>query len=177
MPGPLRTARARGVPEDGDLRAARLVLPRAEAAAQHGPHAQHVEEARAHRGALEPRRRAAAGHRHAVAVDGGQRLEGLRLRLDVEEVLRRVDTVSGPPRPARSDEPVGLGERQRLQQDCVDDAEDRAVRADAEGQRRDGHEREAGRLPQPSQRVDEVLAQGVHGLRAKANSVPAQPKR
>ena len=44
-------------------------------------------------------------------------------------------------------QPFGVAERQRLEQHAVDDAEDRAVGADAERERDHGDQREAGRPP------------------------------
>ena len=43
------------------------------------------------------------------------------------------------------DQPIRVGERQRLEQHHLDHAEDRSVRADRECQRRDDGEREARR--------------------------------
>ena len=40
------------------------------------------------------------------------------------------------------DERVGLGKRQRFQEDAADDAEDRGVGADPERERQDGDQRE-----------------------------------
>ena len=54
---------------------------------------------------------------------------------------------------------AGVAVRQRLEQHAVDDAEDRAVGADAERERDDGDEREPGRSPQDAHRVGEVLPQ------------------
>ena len=53
----------------------------------------------------------------------------------------------------------GVAVRQRLEQHAVDDAEDRAVGANAERERDDGDGREPGRPAQDANRVDEVLPQ------------------
>ena len=58
-------------------------------------------------------------------------------------------------------EPIGIAVRQRLQQQRVDDAEDRGVRADAERQRGDGDEAEARRAQQQPRAVAKVLKQDV----------------
>jgi hypothetical protein len=47
-------------------------------------------------------------------------------------------------------EPFGVAERQGLQQDRVDDAEDRGRRPDAQCEGEDGDQSEARRLPQRS---------------------------
>jgi hypothetical protein len=49
-------------------------------------------------------------------------------------------------RRAHRDELLRAGEWQRLQEQRIDDAEDRGVRADAERERHDGDDREAGIL-------------------------------
>jgi hypothetical protein len=49
-----------------------------------------------------------------------------------------------------------IPERERLQQDGVDDGEHRGVGADAEGQSEDGEEREAGRSSEQPERVPDV---------------------
>ena len=54
------------------------------------------------------------------------------------------------------DQPVGLFERQRTQQDGVHDAEDRRVGADAEREDRDDGERERGRARQHPEGVSEI---------------------
>jgi hypothetical protein len=77
--------------KDDDLRVTGLVVTLLEPAAERRPHAQNVEERRAHLRSLDTSRRSLAGEGHAGAVDRRQQLESLRLRLDVEEVLRRVD--------------------------------------------------------------------------------------
>ena len=66
----------------------------------------------------------------------------------------------------QADQPLGLVERQRLQQHAVDHAEDRGGGADAERQRQDGRGREGGLLPERARGVAQVLpeiAQQVSG--------------
>ena len=58
-------------------------------------------------------------------------------------------------------QPSGLGKRQRLEQQRVDDGEDRGVDADADGQRDEGDEREARRLAQHAERVAQVADEGL----------------
>ena len=96
-----------------------------------------------------------------LGVDRREALERLRLRLDVEEVLGRVDGGLALPDLRHLDQAVGLRERQRAQQHGVHDAEDGARRADPEREREHGHQREARRLPQAPRGVGHVLAQRV----------------
>ncbi len=60
---------------------------------------------------------------------------------------------------------IRLGERQRLEQHGVDDAEDGGVGADAEGEREDGDGAVGGLLTQHPGAVDEVVPEGFeeHG--------------
>ena len=55
---------------------------------------------------------------------------------------------------------VGVGEG--LEEDAVDDAEDGGGGADAQGQGEDRGEREAGRLPQLPERIEQILSQVLH---------------
>src|SRR5262249_49070896 len=55
-----------------------------------------------------------------------------------------------------------LGIAERPQHDAVDDAEDGGVGADAERERENGEQREAGTLAQPPERVPQVLEERVH---------------
>ena len=57
---------------------------------------------------------------------------------------------------------LGIAERQRPDGDRVDDAEDRAVDADAERQARDGQRRKARVLDQCAGGVAQVLQERVH---------------
>ena len=59
-------------------------------------------------------------------------------------------------RPADMDEPVRIRERQRLQEHHLDDAEDRSVRSDGEGERHHDGEREARRAGKIARRAPEV---------------------
>src|SRR5690242_11714384 len=54
-------------------------------------------------------------------------------------------------------------DRQRPEQDRVDDAEDRAVDPDPERERQEGDERAAGRLAEAAHGVAEALAEGFQG--------------
>ena len=63
----------------------------------------------------------------------------------------------------QADQPLGLGEGQRLQQHAVDDAEDGGGGADAERQRQDRDDGESGLRDEPAARVADVLPEiGEH---------------
>ena len=140
-----------------------LVLVTAKGPSLGRPNAEHVEEARAHPGGFDPDGRAPAGEGRSAAVDRGHGLEALRLRLEVEEVLGRVDLgESAFPGLGDLDQALGLRVGQRPEQDRAHHAVDGAVGADAQGEGGNRHQREPGGLPKPLQGVDEVLAQDVH---------------
>src|ERR1043165_3474347 len=63
----------------------------------------------------------------------------------------------------RHDEPVRLCIRQRPKQNCIDNAEDRSVRPDAQRQRDDGNRREARALHEISCRVTNLTQDKIHG--------------
>ena len=94
-------------------------------------------------------------------VRRGDRFELGRLGLPVQEDAAVGDGKSaGVGNLGNLDEAVGVGVRQRLQQQGVDDAEDRGVRADAEREREHGHQDEAGRFGKLADREAEI---GEHG--------------
>ena len=71
------------------------------------------------------------------------------------------------PRPVvQQHEPLGLADRQGLQQDAVDEREDRAVGADAKGEGGHGDQRERGTAAQDAQAVAHVLGDLVEPARA-----------
>src|SRR3982751_1051726 len=79
----------------------------------------------------------------------------VRVRARLVRVRRRFVAVD-------VDQFVRLGDGQRAEQNGVDDAEDRAVDADAEGEREQRDQREAGSLPEAPHGVADVLRQGFH---------------
>jgi hypothetical protein len=89
-------------------------------------------------------------------------LEGLVPLAELEELRRRhpelIEAESGEL--ARDeDQPACVRIRQRLEQDAVDDAENRGIGANPERQGQHGHERVTGMLPEMPQRVEQVLSQ------------------
>ena len=106
--------------------------------------------------------RVAADQVDVPPLEGGEVREDVRLAPPVEEVGGRDRLAPVSSRPARSavehHDALGLGGREGPQHERVDDAEDRRVGAEAEGQRHDDEEGEAGALEEGA-RGD---AKGVH---------------
>ena len=100
---------------------------------------------------LDPLGLAAAGDRHGAAVPEPDVLEDAPL-FAIDEVVRRrhvqVGDADARRRVPHADEPVGIVERQRLEEHAADDAEDGGVGADAERQGEDGDQREHRRAKQ-----------------------------
>ena len=98
-----------------------------------------------------------------VRGDAGERfgagavVEIVGIRVRVVRIRRRLV-------PVDVDELVGALDRERAKENGVDDAEDRRVDADAEGQREERDERERRGTAQPAQRVADVLEEGFHGV-------------
>ncbi len=138
-----------------------LILARQESAAEFGMGAQQAEKVRGYAGGGQPLRLAAAGQVEA-AVAAVQRhvAEQLALSFPVGKIgprkriaaRRRLGLI-------HRHQLVGLGERQRLQQDSVHQAEHGGVGADSQRQHNDGNGGEAGRVPQPPPGVAEILSQ------------------
>ena len=137
-----------------------------EAAAARRRHAEHVKEVARDPAAAQPLRALGAGQRVGLLARIGERLEGLRPRAPVEEVRPRDgDAVALAVDLVRVDEPAGVGQRQRLQQDAVHQRKDRRRRADAEGERHQDDQRERRCLGVRPDRIAHVVPQIVekHG--------------
>ena len=82
----------------------------------------------------------------------------------VERARRRaqIRKLGGREVDLQRDEAPGIGIGKWREEHALDDAEDRGVGADAEGERRDGRQREAGALRESPERVLEVLRQSPH---------------
>jgi hypothetical protein len=113
---------------------------------------------------------------HDIAAHAGQfdllRPEDRRLLVrlliadEVEVVGRReADLRQVRPRDALEDheEPVGIVIGGRPQQHGVDEAEHRGVGPDAERERRDDHDREAGRFDEGTSGEPEIVRKRQHG--------------
>ena len=70
-------------------------------------------------------------------------------------------------------EAIGILVRKGSQNDVIDDAEDRRVRADADRQRQHCRDREPWRAPQASKRVAEIVEEGVHQDARHSRKLPA----
>ena len=150
------------------LRAAGLILFGRERTAHARRDAQHREPRRGDRRAADARRVARAGQHDAARRRAADRRKHLALVPPVH-----VDGKGG--RRARHlglhvehhDEPVGVGEGQRLEQHGVDRAEHRGVGADAKGQGEGRRGREAGVLDQGANAEPEILPEAVHHLTSR----------
>ena len=120
----------------------------AEQSAERRPDAQSLEGVRRDDGALEAARFSLAEQGGLEAPEAGQRFEGALTRPEVDEVangdvgLGEAGLDVAVP---EHDEPVGLVERKRPQQDSLDDGEQSRVGADPQREREDGG-RGKGRL-------------------------------
>ena len=99
-----------------------------------------------------------ARHRDLARVPGADGLEGL-LVFPIREIGGRAMIDSGAVRRVvpQGDQSFGLGERQGLQQDAVDDAEDRRRGANPERKGQNGRRGESGRLRKDAHGVAHVL--------------------
>ena len=114
------------------------------------------------------RRLALPGQREVVHADRAELIEGAGPAREVgvvgvghavaRDALARQGLEDGG-------QPLRLGVGERLEKNRVDDREDRGVRADAQGQRRQGDRGESRALAQSPDRIANVLQQGIHGAR------------
>ena len=92
---------------------------------------------------------------------GGHRGKGVILRPQIAKIRKGMDrfVLARMLRRGRPDhrEAIRVWKRKRAQQDSVDDTEDRAVRADPEGESEHGNESEAGRLNELAKSVAEIV--------------------
>jgi hypothetical protein len=139
-------------------RRARLVVFRQQRAADKRLHAEQLKVVAGHR--LAHRKPRAVdqfhgGHRRAVGQHVG---EHVVLRFEIEEVRIRAGRVAIAVAAAGEhvDQPVRALDRQRLEQQGVDQREQRGVEADADGQRRDGDQSERRAAAQPAKRETDV---------------------
>jgi hypothetical protein len=150
---------------DDRARHGRGVLVGDEEAPERGAHAEHREVVP--RDELAPdgeAGRAAALHhrrRGAVGDDALQpacpRAEVEVVRVGARPVAPVADAVLGPLARVHAHELPGPLDGERPQEERVDEAEDDGVDADAQGERADGGQREAGRLHELAQRITNVL--------------------
>ena len=150
-------------------------------------HSHHPEEVGAHQQAdTQLRQRVGlGGERRSRASEGGQSLEALAAIADVDvfAIRRRqlvAEVVGGPD----GEHVARTRHGERPEQQCVGEAEDGGVGADAEGQRDDGRRGEGGAAPQQVDTMAQVarqivepgkaslVAHRLHGLRDAAGRDP-----
>ena len=155
--------------EDDDLLLSEFALLLGEELAAIRLRAEHPEERRRdeHRldafGLCQP----AAADRDAGLAEQRRLLERRHVALAVEVVGHAVGAAGLDARAGvfieEADQPVGLGKRQRLEQDAVDDRENCDVGRQTQGQGRNGREREAAILPEQPSGKAQILQQSFHG--------------
>jgi hypothetical protein len=153
------------VAEDRHRLGAGELLRLGEAPSEDRRHPQERQHRGGDRGRVQPLGSLAAGQVDGPAVVDPQVLED-PVRPPVEEIggvgvleLGNAEPRGGVPHPHQ---PLRVGVGQRPQQDAVDDAEDRGVGADAEGQ---GEDREQGESRLPQELADggaEVAEERIH---------------
>src|SRR5690606_37097571 len=150
--------------QDDHVAVTALVLRRREGATELGTDAEDVEEVRADHADTQSRRLAGTRERQRTARAGRSAGKYVRQLCKVQ-VVRRRECVDGRvpiERGAHAHQLLRVRERQRTEENAVDDAEDRAVRADSQcerEQRSEGEAWSAGELPN---RVAQVCDQCVH---------------
>ena len=155
------------VADHGDARSAVHLVRGGERTAKHRLHAEHVEEVRVDHRSRQPVRLIGGRERDARRAKAGETGEAVMARAPVEKV-RRVGAVETLSRQAigaaDQDEIAGARKRQRTQQHRVDHAEDGGVRADADGDRQDGEQRERRRATERAGGIAQILPQQVDHL-------------
>ena len=144
----------------------RPILFRPELAAQNRFDAQHRKEIGAHERPEQTLGLVAIGQRQGAPAFTGQVCERLGPLLEILHLGIRqavaLDAV-GRVRSHQDHQFLGRLERQRPDDDGVDDAEDGAVDADPQRHAQDDDGRESGLLGDGPARVPDVLQQGFHG--------------
>src|SRR5208282_2747070 len=155
---------------DDDYRAAaRAIFFGEEGAANDGFDAKERENAGGHVLRVEALGLAGAGESDARGASGFDGFEGMALVAPVDPILvggrdSGVGTFFGD-----EDEAGRIAERERTEEDGVDDGQDGRVRADAEGEREDGDGGEAGAFCEEAEGVTDILYQSEHGFPRGAN--------
>jgi hypothetical protein len=121
---------------------ARPIFFLAKGASQHRRDPEHGKVVGGDSPALQPRRFAADLRRRVDINFGRERLKRAQPALHLGEVEGRGRIGPGGRPLPHADNPLGVGEGKRLQQHCVDEAEDRRIGADAECQHGDRDDRE-----------------------------------
>ena len=147
---------------DGTVRSAVApIIGGAERAAENCRNAEDVEEAATRPDAFDELRGPATRQIEPLVGPGGRSLRPFALPI-AQLLPNRVR----PRSIVQQHEPLGLADRQGLQQDAVDERKDRAVGADAKGQGGHGDQRERGTAAKDAQAVAEILRDLVEPARA-----------
>ena len=137
------------------------ILLLSERAAEERRHAEDGEKRIARSDQSHSFRFAAAGDRGFTARVRSEAVQRPHAALVVEEVGLRREPVRGLV--SEGEESLRVRIWQRMKQDAADDAEDRRVRADAEGEGGEDDDRERRTSKQPTHRVGRILHQIGHG--------------
>ncbi len=130
-----------------------------------GLHTKRCEEIGGHCRAIHSLRVAQPRKVEGCKAVPGESGEGATLPLEVQKIGGRwIDVVSMLVKRVEYDDAFGVGIGQRTQQGGVDDAEDRGVGADAEGQRQHRNSGEGWVLCQRASAEADVLPETVHCL-------------
>ena len=165
------------VAEHDDLVAVRAIFLGAEGAAAQDRRAEQPEEIGGHPPRPKLFGKRSAGEVHDTGVERRDVAKHLRLLAVVHELGGRAAAVDALRRSRlQHHQPVGVGKRHRLEEDGVDDREDRGVGADAERQRRHRRGGEAPALPEHPQRLPQVLEEAFnHGGPNYVSGLPVDP--
>ena len=159
------------VAEDGDVIGAGLILPSEESSTVQRAHAEDVEEAGGHEERLQRLRIACASQVGAAELVGDEPVEAAVAVAPGGEFMARYMPVARLAALVDPHHPAGIRERQRPQQDRIDDAEGGGVRANPDRQGQDGDGRHPRRSTQGAEPVAKILEQR-HGAARCATVVP-----
>ena len=172
--GSTKTTLPELVGQDDHLVLARLVLVGGKDPSEHGPGAQKLQAVRGNPHAGDPFRLARTREVQGGVVEGGEALELRALRPPIHEHTGRNGDLG-----ARRGNLEGLNELtgllvgQRLEDDRIDDAEDRRRRPDAQGKGQDRHGREPALARQRTDGVAQILQELARATPSLALPAPA----
>jgi hypothetical protein len=161
--------------EDGDGASSEMIVVAGKGAAEDGLNAEGGEEGCGNHEAVEAFGFGGAGKVVVLVAVDGHGGEGFAGPLPVKEVgIADGGAVHAGILLVDGDEPAGIWVGQRIEDDSVDDGEERGIGADAEGQGEDGDGGEAGGFEEHAQGVTQVLEKNGHcGPREEGRSAPA----
>ena len=155
-----------GMADHRHVNAARSDVGRAEIASQLQPEPDGAGQARGGHQRLQLPGLTAQARRQAIAPVASEGLERRGIPSDLLQVLpaqwMRKCSGLGPRAESHRDQPSGVRERQRAEQQGVDDGEERRIGAEPDGQRGDDRQAQAWKAPQLAERGTEVASEAVH---------------